>query len=180
MGGVFHQTFPLLADGMGSPYDHIWVWQADDEEAVLRAIYQYFQNAWSVLKGKSTDLADLMAVGVGISRFDVPVLFSRSLIAGIASRSQLFACYFKLKTIDLSEVGVAICPGDPVLYPKTANQLAKALGLPRKKQSGRRVWDLYDAEDFNAIETRTEAEVRDAVQIYDHLRERLYLGESLP
>jgi hypothetical protein len=173
LGGVFHRAFPLLAGGMDEPYDHLWIWQLGNEEDLLHAIFRYFQDAWALLEGKDPRQPDLMAVGIGISRFDLPVLFSRCLELGIAPRDALFSCFFKIKTVDLSEVGIPLCPLDRVPYPKSANQLGEALGLSKTKQSGRRVWDLYDASDIAAIETRTESEVRDVVQLYGTLRDRL-------
>lgn len=159
---------------MEGSFDHFWIWRGGSEANVLGTIFEYFQDAWELLADKTPQQADLMVAGIGISRFDLPVLFCRSLSEKVAPQQQLFATYFKVKPIDLSDAGIALSSVNPLPYPKTANQLAHSLNLPSVKQSGRRVWDLFDARDYAAIENRTEKEVRDAILIYERLRESNY------
>ncbi len=173
LGGDFYRVFPLkekLIPGNQNPIKSIWIWQAGTEIEMLRQIFNFFQESWKPLEKKEPAQADLIAVGIGISRFDLPALFSRSLVHHIASRSELFSCYFHLKIVDLSDVGTLLPPRPPVLYPRTANELARHFDLPiKKKSSGTTVWDLYDSGDYIGIESRTKEEVLNLIRIYTAL-----------
>lgn len=172
LGGVFSRVFPLrekLSVGSQTPLSEFWIWQVGSESDLLKAIYAYFQESWKPLQNKAPEQADLIAIGIGISRLDLPGLFSRSLRHHIARRSELFSCYFNLKTIDLSDVGVLLPPRPPVLYPRTANELAREFNLPEDKKSGKRVWDLYDTGDYASIEARTKEEVLNVIRLYTSL-----------
>jgi hypothetical protein len=177
LGGVFSRVFPLrerLSVGAQPPLSEFWIWQVGDEAGLLKDIYSYFQDAWKPLQNKVPSQADLIAVGIGISRFDLPALFSRSLRHKIARRSELFSCYFNLKTVDLSDVGILLPPRPTVLYPRTANELARHFQLPEEKKSGTRVWDMYDAGDYESIESRTREEVQNIIRIYSSLIQNPY------
>lgn len=177
LGGVFCKIFPLQKSSENPKFEHYWTWEMKDgEKAVLTRIYDFFQEAWKRLSNKDPWQADLIAVGLGISKFDIPVLFTRSLILGIARPEELFECYFKLKQVDLNVVGIGFSSQktqNEVLYPKTANELLDRFGISKVKTSGMLVWDMYDAGDRQGIRARTENEVRDAVQIYWKMRKEL-------
>lgn len=172
LGGVFSRVFPLKEKfpiGSQTSLTQFWLWQVGSEVDLLKAIYSYFQESWKPLQNKEPGQADLIAVGIGISRLDIPALFSRSLIHHIAPRSDLFSCYFNLKTVDLSDVGVLLPPRSPVLYPRTANEIARHFDLPEDKKSGKQVWDQYDTGDYASIEMRTKEEVQNMIHIYNSL-----------
>ncbi len=155
--------------GSQNPIHSFWIWQAGNEIEMLKQIFNFFQESWKPLTKKDPAQADLIAVGIGISRFDLPALFSRSLVHHIASRSELFSCYFHLKIVDLSDVGTLLPPRPPVLYPRTANELARHFDLPKEKKSGTNVWNMYDAGDYTSIEARTKEEVLNLIKIYNSL-----------
>lgn len=171
LGGVFSRAFPLqpLSGGGQLSTSEYWIWQSGNEIELLKSIFAFFQESWKPLRNKAPAQADLIAIGIGISRFDLPALFSRSLYYRIAPRSELFSCYFHMKVVDLSDVGALLPPKPPVLYPRTANELARHCDLPVEKKSGTRVWEMYDAGDYTSIETRTREEVRTITQIYSSL-----------
>lgn len=174
LGGVFRRHFPLKPRSSDDESRHFWIWRLENEENVLRLIYEMFQRSWERLKDKDPMQADLIVSGIGISRFDLPMLFIRSLKYHFASPEELFECYFKLKQVDLSNVGIGFFTlGVDVFYPKTANQLLRRFGIRKEKLSGMNVWQLYDNGDFRKIELRTDEEVCDCVEIYRRMKRHL-------
>jgi len=176
LGGVFTRYHPLKDRNPDFDFKHFWIWKQKEEKNVLNSIYQYFQESWAKLKDKDPRHADLILCGIGISRFDVPILYIRSVLNGIDSSQKIFECYFKTKQVDLSNVCIAFFRNDryKVMYPKTSNQMLRYLDIGREKISGMNVWELYDSEDFANIERRTESEVKDCIEIYKILCKRIY------
>lgn len=160
---------------------NFWIWEYDDnEKKMLEDILQYFKDSWGVLKGKKDREADLITCGIGISRFDLPILAYRCNELGVATNEETWELFFTTKQVDLSNVGIAYAnkrdlKGSWVLYPKTANELCKEFDLNSVKPSGKKVWDMYDEKDFVGIQKRTEGEVRDTVALYRNMRKRIFL-----
>ena len=160
--------------------ENFWIWQYDDDEKkMLEDILQYFKRSWGELEGKKDREADLITCGIGISRFDMPILAYRCNELGVASNDETWELFFTTKQVDLSNVGIAYpserdLNGSWVLYPKTANELCKEFDLDSLKPSGKRVWDMYDMKDYDGIQKRTEGEVRDTVALYKKMRKRIF------
>lgn len=173
LGGVFCRDFPLLRKT--SEMKHIWNWKPDDEFATLRLIYAYFKESWDLLKGKTQDHPDLIVMGIGVSRFDIPALFIRSFLKEIDTTEKLYDVYYKTKIVDLGDVGIPLFDRNQaaVLYPKTANSLCGRLGIQTSKASGRNVWDMFDSNDFDGIRKRTDNEVRVAMSIASRIVGRI-------
>jgi hypothetical protein len=171
LGGVFRREFP--GQHKTEPAWHVWNWTKEDEKVTLQRIYDYMNESWRTIEGKTTNHPDLMLVGIGISRHDVPALYVRSAFHRIASETALYETYFKTKIVDLSDAGIGFFRNNPAiypLYPKTANALAarfgiRARGIQGRKVSGKSVWDLYDLGQFDEIKERTASEVEDAIEI---------------
>lgn len=120
-----------------------------------------------MIEGKTANHPDLILVGAGISRLDIPTLYIRSSLLRIDTEAALFETYFKTKIVDLGDVGIGLFRKNPTIYsiyPKTINALTSRLGIQSRKTSGKEVWDLYESEDF-AIKERTLSEVENAVEI---------------
>jgi hypothetical protein len=118
-----------------------------------------------LIEGKSKDNPDLIVMGTGVSRFDIPMLFVKSLLNEIDSPEKLYETFFKTKMVDLGDVGIGLFPlssNFPVIYPKTTNAITTRLKIPVRKTSGKSVWDLYDGGEFDGIKERTLEEVKTA------------------
>ncbi len=92
----------------------------------------------------------------------------RSALHKIDNDAALYETYFKTKIVDLGDVGISLFRNNPAIYPiypKTTNALTSRLGIQSRKTSGKSVWDQYESQEFDAIKTRTSAEVEDAVEI---------------
>lgn len=169
MGGVFRRAFPLQKKI--EPAVHIWNWDQAKESETLSQVYSYFRESWKMIEGKTAKHTDLILIGTGISRSDIPTLFVRSMLHNVDSSEWLFETDYKTKIVDLGDVGIPLFNRnpDPVLYPKTTNALMARLGLrptPQDaKTSGKTVWDLYDAGEFDLIKARTAQEVENVIEI---------------
>jgi len=169
LGGVFTRYWPLKETKQDLQFQHYWIWNQKTEKKVLRSIYEYFQNSWDIIKNKDPRQADLILCGIGISRFDLPILYIRSVKNRIDKSENIFEVYFKTKPVDLSNVGISFFNREKVMYPKTVNQIFSRFGLDQEKVPSTHVWDKYDNEDYEWIEKRTEREVRDCINLYQIL-----------
>jgi hypothetical protein len=169
LGGVFRQMFPCKGKREPEPASHIWNFRRDDEKSTLIDIYEYFNRCWEAIDKRSRrDNPDLILVGTGISRHDIPALYVRSVKHNIASKEELYETYFKAKVVDLGEAAIPLFNKNASvypLYPKTVDELLKELGIKSTKSSGKRVWKMYEAKDFEGIKARTAAEVEDAISM---------------
>ena len=187
MGGVFQRYFPI--DEKPEKKEEFWIWDMEGKDVVeqeknlLEKIYLYFRESWTrwELLGKDPGLTEPMAVGFGITRLDIPVLFVRSLIHRIAEPERLYDTYFKLRHFDLSVASAPLIPENrnrKVLTPVSQNWAVRnLLGDGRRKPSGTTVWELYDAGEYQAIMERTREEVELARKVYQELRK---LRNGLP
>jgi len=164
---------------------NFWIWDYDnDEKKMLEDMLQYFRNSWDVMKGKEDREADLIVCGIGISRFDMPILAYRCNELGVANNADVWELLFTTKQVDLSNIGISYATknqkkgfkGYWVLYPKTANELCREFGIKSHKPSGKRVWDMYENKEFDGIVKRTEGEVRDTIELYRRMRKRIFSG----
>ncbi len=177
LGGVFTKYKPFKDKDKNLDsfdYQHFWVWKEGNEKKVLEKIYNYIINSWEDLKDKDPKQADLMFYGVGISRFDIPVLYIRSTYHKIAPSEDLFECYFKAKQLDLSNIAIPFFNRDQVMYPKSVNSIFRRFGIKKEKESGINVWDMYDKKDYIKIEKRTENEVKDSIVLYRKISTKIY------
>ncbi len=174
LGGVFRRMFPMK--GLIEQAWQVWNFDRKDEKTTLCQIYEYFNDSWKKIDQRSRkNHPDLILAGTGISRLDIPALYVRSKFHDIDADEALYETYFKAKVIDLGDVGIPLFRRNSIiypLYPKTTNDLINELHVQSQKSSGKRVWDLYDAKDFEAIKSRTATEVEDAIEIANKIINR--------
>ncbi|WP_224244215.1 hypothetical protein [Hyalangium gracile] len=154
----------------------LWLWEHASEAELLRAILARFEEAWRSqerikILGKPT--TDLVVCGAGIAKFDLPALFCRAHLHGLADPAELYEVFLKTRPIDLANEASFLFPEEPVLYPKTTREMAGRLGLRERKGSSKGVWELYEQQDHAAIEQRTAAELLTVLDIYRHLQQRI-------
>jgi hypothetical protein len=175
LGGVFRRAFPL--QNRFEPVWQVWNWSIEEEKTTLQQIYGYFKKSWKLIEEKTGNHPDLILVGTGISRFDIPTLYVRSTLHHVDTEEALYETYFKTKTVDLGDVGIPLFKNHPKiysLYPKTTNALKKRLGLQKPKTSGKSVWELYESNQFDAIKKRTASEVKDIIAIASRIVSRKF------
>ena len=163
LGGVFVREYPLQRRRL--PAEEIWGFDLSREEETLRSVYRLFERAWGEMDGRTPEHPDLIIVGVGVARFDLPALFARCLTRRIDTPERLFETFFHTKPVDLTNVrGVVRTEHGPVLYPRSANDLRPPTSGKRPKRSGTSVWTLFDAHRFDEIRARTLAEVEEIIE----------------
>lgn len=142
----------------------------ETEKATLQQIYNYFNDSWKLLEGKTDKNPDLILVGTGISRHDIPTLYVRSAMHHVDNEARLYETYFKTKIVDLGDVGIPFFRKHQrifQIYPKPTNALKARFGLQTRgrKDTGKSVWELYEDKKFDAIRERTASEVEDTIEI---------------
>ncbi len=157
----------------------LWIWNYNDEKALLKAIYDLFIEEYFFEKAEKNNISgkrikDLITCGFAIGRVDLVALFIRSQMQQIDLDSNLFNVYLKTKLIDLSNIATFIFPEERTFYPKTANEVNKKLFPKSKwKESGKSVWKYYDQGEYDQIEQRCQTEVEDIINIYKKLQQKL-------
>jgi hypothetical protein len=174
LGGVFCRMFPIR--GELEPAWQVWNFEKQNEKATLLQIYEYFNKSWEIIdKRDRKDHPDLILVGTGLSRLDIPALFTRSMLHHIDSEDELYETYFKAKVVDLGDVGIPLFKKNQrvyPLYPKTTSELIEELLIKSQKTSGKKVWDMFDLGDFESIKKRCASEVEDAIEIANKIIHR--------
>jgi len=168
LGGVFGKFHPLKQKKEDIKFETFWHWKEKNERAVVQKIYNYLKNEWRKFDGTPNSQADLILCGQGVSRLDVLVLYIQSMKYKVDRPEEIFYTFCKTKQVDLSNVAIPLIDAK-VMYPTSSNQISKKFKINRKKESGTRVWDYYDQKKFSTIENRTETEVCDCIDFYDHV-----------
>ncbi|ASJ08189.1 hypothetical protein A3L11_02685 [Thermococcus siculi] len=182
IGGVFQRYFPLDKSNNWEPKKEFWIWDQEGgsieerEKKLLEKVYFYIRESWTrwevlgQVLDKNPNLTEPIAVGFGISRFDIPVLFVRSLKHEIADPAKLYETYFKLRQFDLSIAASPLIPERKyhrILGPVSQNWTVKNLLKEEdRKPSGTTVWELYDSGDYEKIKNRTWREVEATKEVY--------------
>lgn len=179
LGGVFRRAFPL--QNRIEPPVEIWNWEAGREPFTILDIYNFFKQSWKLIEQKTDQNPDLILIGTGISRHDIPTLYMRSMMHNIDNQQALYETYFKTKVVDLGDVGILLFRNDPKIYPmypKTTNALMSRLGLQTqgRKETGKNVWELYELGQYDAIKERTASEVENAVKITSSVISKIVSG----
>jgi hypothetical protein len=74
LGGVFRRMFPIR--GVIEPAWQVWNFDKRDEKATLTKIYEYFSTSWKTIDERNRkNHPDLILMGTGISRLDIPALY---------------------------------------------------------------------------------------------------------
>lgn len=170
IGGIF-SSFPPLKHGAEVEKIEIFVKSLSDqeEERVLKEVYLLFNKYWQQLGEKRDNVPDLITIGTGIARLDIPGLYVRSSLLKIDEYAKLYETYLKTKIVDLSEVAIPyLNKGRPkLLYPVATNSIMRRFGINEDlKSSGKSVWDMADENDFEGIKKRVRGEVSALSKIY--------------
>lgn len=165
IGGVF-QTYYPMQDRMGKKHS-IWEWNLGSEEAVLREIFQLFQQEWRSIEAKD-QAGSLMLAGIGISHSDVPALLARLSSNAIASPDRIYDLLCGCRQIDLTTATYCQFSFNQAYfsYPKTKSALYQKYLSGKKIESGKSVWEMYENKEFSLIESRCIDEIGDALTIY--------------
>jgi hypothetical protein len=165
LGGTF-QTYYPMQDRVGKRRT-IWEWNLGTEKEVLRAIFDLLQQEWTSIEAKD-QAGSLMLAGIGISHSDVPALLARLSSSAVASQDRIYDLLCGCRQIDLTIATYCQFSFNQAYfsYPKTKSAIYQKYLAGKKIESGKAVWDMYEAGDFGAIERRSTEEIDDALAIY--------------
>ncbi len=148
-----------------------------EEKSVLNNVYSFFRATWELIQGKKHSDPDPITIGTGISRLDIPGLFTRSLVKNIDEPRRLYDTFLKTKIVDLSEVAIPYLNKNrpKMLYPATTNAIAARFDLgTERKDTGKSVWDMVDTNDFIAIRNRVLGETEVLWKIYNAMVGKIF------
>lgn len=165
LGGTFQTYFPM-DDRMGKRTD-LWEWKLGSEENVLKGIYDLFQREWKSIYTRDPT-GSLMLSGIGISHSDIPALLARLTASPSLEKARVYDLLCGCRQIDLSTATYCqFSSKHPYFaYPKKKSELYQKYLSGKKLESGKSVWDLYDGSEYQAIESRCNEEIDDAIVIY--------------
>ncbi len=165
IGGTFLTYYPM-DDRLGKRID-LWEWKLGSERNVLQAIFDLLQREWKSIEAKD-QAGSLMLSGIGISHSDIPSLLARLTSCSIAYSARIYDILCGCRQIDLSTATYCQFSFNQsyFAYPKTKSALYQKYLNGKKMESGKSVWAHYESENYQAIESRSNDEINDALAIY--------------
>ncbi len=165
IGGTFLTYYPM-DDRLGKRID-LWEWKLGSERNVLQAIFDLLQREWKSIEAKD-QAGSLMLSGIGISHSDIPSLLARLTSCSIADSARIYDILCGCRQIDLSTATYCQFSFNQsyFAYPKTKSALYQKYLNGKKMESGKSVWAHYESENYQAIESRSNDEINDALAIY--------------
>lgn len=181
--GGFAKSVPHNDNSVITDSSEFWIWNESSlsnmeeilkaEEKVLKKLYQLFEQTWLDITQNFSKRNDLIVVGTGVARFDLPILYIRSCKYNFASKEELFSTFLTVKPIDLTTLGIAYVKPKRKIKPVSTSDLMRSLEIERSKKTGQVVWDLYDNEEYKKIEERTKSEVEMNIKIFNEQIRRI-------
>lgn len=145
----------------------LWLWNYKSEKDLLVSIYNLFKSTLDIVKGANDGRVSPVLCGIGITSTDIPVLFDLFKRFKILSNEESFIFQNKFRVIDISAVSIfAFNNSTNFIYPKTKNLILHKYMPEKKFDSGKSVWELYDLNEKDSIESRVIDEVMCTHQCY--------------
>jgi len=174
LGGVFYQG-ELGSRPDATKLQELWLWQMKefDRIDVTKAEQQLLQIINKIFDGQAKN-GVVKTVGIGVSRFDLPALYHRSVQYNLASDEKLYERFFGGFPIDLSLAAIGLLDNPKYgLEPVPANELYQNFGIISEKEPGSSIWEYYDDELYGLIENRTRSEVLNLMTLFQMIEMEL-------
>lgn len=165
LGGTFQTYFPMI-DRL-EPARAIWEWRSGSEKAALQAMLSLLKHEWRPIESRG-EHGSLMLSGIGISHSDVPALLAKMTALQLDSPDRIYDLLCGCRQIDLTTATYCQFSFNQsyFAYPKSKSHLYQKYLNGKTLESGKSVWELYEAKDHAAIEARSMTEVTDSIAIY--------------
>ena len=178
LGGVFTRFFPLKQDIKMDTHE-IWVQNLTDteEKSAIQKTYSFFKDSWKLLEGKNNMDPDLITIGTGISRLDLPGLYVKSQTHNLDTSANLYETFMKTKIVDLTDTAIPYLNFNTprMLYPVATNRIVNRFKIDaQRKETGKSVWDMVDNGNLDGVKLRTSEEVKVLTKIYYKLVEQIF------
>lgn len=178
IGGIFSRFFPLKNDSRPETKEIFVKDLSQDEELkAMKSVYAFFVDSWNMIAEKRDNVPDLITIGTGISRLDIPGLYVKSSALNIDTDERLYETFLKTKVVDLSDTSIPYLNRNRprMLYPVTTNSIVRRFGIKTDmKSTGKSVWDLADSNDFLNIRKRVRQEMGSLWLIYKKLVNEIF------
>ncbi|WP_237443785.1 hypothetical protein [Sinobacterium norvegicum] len=144
-----------------------WLWDYKSERELLEAIYKLLRTTCGLVINAHEGRVSPIMCGIGISSSDVPILFELFKRYKILSNAEAFEFQNMFRILDISQLSIATFNNsNDFLYPKTKSLILQKYMPGKKFESGKSVWDLYDANEYDSIVDRVIDEVMCTHQCY--------------
>ncbi|MGV8865017.1 MAG: hypothetical protein ACOH2T_28185 [Pseudomonas sp.] len=149
----------------------IWLWEHATEKEVLENIYNLLKAACDKVKNAHDGAVSAILCGIGITSSDVPILFELFKRFNILSNQEAFAFQNSFRVVDLSQLAIGTFNNlSNFLYPKSKNHILNKYMHGTKFESGKSVWQLYEAKSHAEIQGRVLDEVYSTYKCYELLQ----------
>lgn len=173
LGGSFltanpEKDFGISEESILRKTKSLWLWEHGSERELLYKIYITLKDVRDYVHQAHDGAVSPILCGIGITSSDVPILFELFKRFNILSNQEAFSLQNSFRVIDLSQLAVATFNNsNNFLYPKTKNHILNKYLPSTRFDSGKSVWDLYEANDYDKIQSRVLAEVFSTHKCYE-------------
>lgn len=179
LGGSFLIANPQKDFGI-TEYDvrkrtkSFWIWNHESEKDLLLQIYNTLKNTYDMVRNAHDGAVSPILCGIGITSSDIPILFELFKRFKILTNSEAFSFQNGFRVIDLSQLSVATFNNsNNFLYPKTKSHILNKYLPDTKFETGKSVWQLYESEDYEGIQSRVLSEVASTHRCYELIKSDL-------
>lgn len=160
--------------------ESFWLWEHATEKEVLENIYALLKAACDKVKNAHDGAVSAVLCGIGITSADVPILFELFKRFHVLSNQEAFAFQNSFRIVDLSQLAIGTFNNpNNFLYPKSKNHILNKYIHGTKFESGKTVWQLYEAESHADIQSRVLDEVYSTYKCYELIRLDFELFKNL-
>ena len=179
LGGSFllanpEKDFETTESKIANKIQSFWLWDHQAEHALVESIYQVLKSAFDIVQNAHDGAVSPILCGIGITSADVPIIFELFKRYKVLTNTEAFAFQNKFRVVDLSQISIATFNNPSYfLYPKTKSNILNKYLDNKKFESGKSVWDLYEAKDFEGIKERVLDEVVSTHKCYELIKRDL-------
>ncbi|HEY8034484.1 MAG TPA: hypothetical protein VIF37_02720 [Methylobacter sp.] len=185
IGGSFlfanpEKDFGLIEAKVINKIRSLWLWEHYSEQKLLESIYVLLKNALDTVHNAHNGMIAPILCGIGITSSDIPIIFELFKRYKILTNAEAFSFQNKFRVVDLSQLSIATFNSpNNFLYPKTKSHILNKYLNDKKFESGKTVWDLYEAKNYDAISARVLDEIVCTHKCYELIKVDLDKFKSL-
>jgi DNA polymerase elongation subunit (family B) len=142
----YYPTFKPPSKEQIKPATFLKEWESD-EKTILSQFYSFLVTT------KKTDTC-LKIAGFNVTKFDLPYLFGRMEVLGIASKKELHELLFRPFGVDMFQLSAIISPSTKKheqLWGVNHKEASRFFQLQEKEGTGDECSRFYDAKEFEKI-----------------------------
>ena len=150
----------------------LWSWNYKTEKRLLENILDLLKSNLDIVQKAHDNKISPVLCGIGITSSDIPILFELFKRFGLLTNEEAFSFQNKFRVVDLSVLSIPIFNNSTYfLYPKSKNIILNKYLENTKFESGKIVWDFFEAKKYFEIENRVKEELFHTYKCYKFLRD---------